>query len=84
MPNKEAPPHTCKRDHTEITGHTTAVDELMTLPPSQRNPWRHICAACAFEKGFLKGVEYAMERINEAGSQILMAQEAVQNSRKIR
>lgn len=78
---REAPPTVCQLPHNEILGNTTAVDALSTLPPSQKSPWRHVCAACAFEKGFNAGLEYAMDNLRAVSHQLLDARARILDAR---
>ena len=54
-------PHTCQKDHNE---HVAEI--LEDLPPSQRSPQRHKCAACAYERGVQDGYNLGLKRAREA------------------
>jgi hypothetical protein len=43
-------PHSCQKDHNNVV-----AEALEDLPPSQRSPQRHKCAACAYERGLQEG-----------------------------
>jgi hypothetical protein len=54
------PEHVCKKAHSEVVGHTATEIALAGLPPSQRGAMRHVCAACAYERGYEMGFERAL------------------------
>ena len=43
----------CKKDHHDV------LATLRDLPESQKNAFRHVCAACAYEEGLLHGERQA-------------------------
>ena len=45
----------CDIDHANIAGH------LEGLPPSQAMNVRHVCAGCAYEKGYADGFRFAIQ-----------------------
>ena len=50
---------TCEQEHN-LADHNVDWDAMLA---SQRGPWRHKCAACAYELGFRDAIAYATRRI---------------------
>ncbi len=49
----------CERDH----GIASLQVPWEELDKSQREPWRHRCAACAYERGLADGLRRAARRL---------------------
>ena len=47
----------CNEDHTDI------VASLEGLPRSQKNDVRHVCAGCAYDRGFKDGMRTVLNEL---------------------
>lgn len=49
-------------------GHEDVPHDIRNLPHNQKHRYRHICAACAYEKGYADGLARAKAVCGKCGS----------------